>query len=263
MKYNNFVKEKQQKVQDGDRIFQEEIQFQGTIQKQLEEKRLLCEHLEKAMDLIKLAVEKREIFKNYLQSVVDSEASTRNRYKDIGELIKRCETLVITRDKSKMALQRHEEAILKQKEELAFFKEAQNERILNLSSRQNALQDALYQIQAKKESKQRILDNQEKSQVEKELQVANIRLSVLTLWQYVNSKKVVHLASDQKRCPKGANFSASAKKNRPPNDLESQLEAVKAHIEDLQVVIARVKRSEEAQGYMSPLVTNSELRLDY
>lgn len=31
----------------------------------------------------------------------------------------------------------------------------------------------------------------EKSQVEKELQIANIRLSVLTLWQYVNSKKVV------------------------------------------------------------------------
>eukprot|EP00095_Tigriopus_kingsejongensis_P011121 snap_masked-scaffold645_size120276-processed-gene-0.3 protein:Tk11121 transcript:snap_masked-scaffold645_size120276-processed-gene-0.3-mRNA-1 annotation:"xanthine dehydrogenase oxidase-like" len=198
------------------------------------------------------------------------------KYKDIGELIKRCETLVITRNKSRMALDNFEKEISQQNEELSAFKDAQNERILHLSSNQNALQDALYQIQAKKDSKQRILDSQgeikspftslahqslfchlEKSQIDKELQIANIRTSILTLWQYVNSKKI-QLAN----VPKITN-KYGLKKTKPTNDLENQLEGVKAHIEDLQVIISRVRRSEATQGYMSPLVSHSELRLDY
>ena len=54
------------------------------------------------------------------------------RYKDIGELMKRCETLVVTRDESMAALQRHQDEIQDQEVQLAAFKEDKHERILNL-----------------------------------------------------------------------------------------------------------------------------------
>jgi len=53
-------------------------------------------------------------------------------YKDIGELMKRCETLVVTRDVAKESLKRCQDEIAKEEEDLAVFKEAQNERILEL-----------------------------------------------------------------------------------------------------------------------------------
>ena len=77
------------------------------------------------------------------------------------------------------------------------------------------------------------------------------------MWQYAVSKKVA-LPTDSKRSAK------LAKERPPPSDGRDQLEAVKAHIEDLGVVIERVKRSDEEAGYMSPLLSElSELRLDY
>ncbi len=99
--------------------------------------------------------------------------------------MKRCETLVVTRDDAKAALKHFTDEVHVQETELAEFKEAQNEKILqlrqvvrgsesiqccndtlvflvwdphNFSSKQNTLQDALYQIQAKKDSKQRLID---------------------------------------------------------------------------------------------------------
>ena len=60
----------------------------------------------------------------------------------------------------------------------------------SFSARQNALQDELYHIQGKRESAQRLIDQEDKEQLDKELSIANIKLSILTLWQYVNSRKV-------------------------------------------------------------------------
>lgn len=54
------------------------------------------------------------------------------RYKNIRDLIKRCETLVITRDESRKTLQKYEEEIGDQEKKLSKFKEAQHERILKL-----------------------------------------------------------------------------------------------------------------------------------
>lgn len=71
----------------------------------------------------------------------------------------------------------------------------------------------------------------DEEQVNKELTIANIKLSILTMWQYVNSKKVV-LPSDVKTSKKGT---PAAVKDKCPTKVEGQLEAIKAHIEDLQV----------------------------
>ena len=66
-------------------------------------------------------------------------------------------------------------------------------------------------------------------------------ISILTLWQYAMSKKVV-LPSDLKGRDRALSSSSSAPsahhargREKPPSDVGKQLEAVKAHIEDLHV----------------------------
>ena len=55
-----------------------------------------------------------------------------SRYKDIGELMRRCETLVATRQELTSARDRIKATIEEEEESLAIFKEEQNERILEL-----------------------------------------------------------------------------------------------------------------------------------
>ena len=54
------------------------------------------------------------------------------RYKDIGELMRRCETLVATREDLTKMRDRIKATISEEEEALANFKEEQNERILEL-----------------------------------------------------------------------------------------------------------------------------------
>ena len=66
------------------------------------------------------------------------------------------------------------------------------------------------------------------------------RISILTLWQYAMSKKVVlpsYLKGKDRSIPSAATNAAAAARGRekPPSDVGKQLEAVKAHIEDLHV----------------------------
>ena len=145
------MKEKRAKVEEGSRVCREEEEYQESIEKLNKIRDDQVCRLEKAKAVISEAVRKREIFREYLQTVVSAEAGSRNRYKDIGELMKRCETLVVTRDESKQTLKKYEEEIVKEEEELLVmiplltgnylsvklpylqaFKDAQNERILDL-----------------------------------------------------------------------------------------------------------------------------------
>lgn len=48
VKYNNFVREKQAKVEEGDRVWQEEKSYQDLIQQLIKDKRETVESLEKA-----------------------------------------------------------------------------------------------------------------------------------------------------------------------------------------------------------------------
>lgn len=106
IKYNNFVREKQLKVEEGNRTFEEERAFQESIHERISSKEQQLEFLQKAKDLMEASVNKRVVFREYLQTVVVAEGKARNRYKDIGELMKRCETLVVTRDEAKKTLQK-------------------------------------------------------------------------------------------------------------------------------------------------------------
>ena len=55
-----------------------------------------------------------------------------SRYKDIGELMRRCETLVATREELTATRDRIKSTIEEEEEALATFKEEQNESILEL-----------------------------------------------------------------------------------------------------------------------------------
>ena len=109
----------------------------------------------------------------------------------------------------------------------------------------NEKQEKYYGFEAKKLEKQRVIDaegNDElwsiiesclikenisvKEEINKQLTIANIRLSILTLWQYVSSRKVM-LPGDRK-------VEETISKDKPPS-LEEQLASVQAHIEDLHV----------------------------
>lgn len=48
-KYNNFVREKAAKVEDGDRLYEEEVEFQESIEQRIREKTNLVQELEGAM----------------------------------------------------------------------------------------------------------------------------------------------------------------------------------------------------------------------
>jgi chromosome segregation ATPase len=106
VKYNNFVKEKQSKVEASERVVEEERDYQENIEKLIAEKKEEVEVLKKAQDIMAEAVKKREVFREYLQKVVAVEGGAKNRYHNIYELMKRCETLVVTRDVAKENLKR-------------------------------------------------------------------------------------------------------------------------------------------------------------
>ena len=55
-----------------------------------------------------------------------------NRYKDIGELMKRCETLIATRDNLSSNRDKIRNNIQQEEEALAQFKEEQNAKILGI-----------------------------------------------------------------------------------------------------------------------------------
>ena len=79
--------------------------------------------------------------KIYVLIFREEELGVLSRYKDIGELMKRCETLVATRDNLLSTRDKIRTAIQKEEESLAQFKEEQNARILDLSAKLNEMQE--------------------------------------------------------------------------------------------------------------------------
>ena len=61
---------------------------------------------------------------------------------------------------------------------------------LELSARLNEMQEKCHAVEARRLERQRVIDAEAKEDINKQLLIANIKLSILTLWQYVISKKV-------------------------------------------------------------------------
>ena len=112
------------------------------------------------------------------------------RYKDIRELIRRCETLVASRDNLLKSKNKLRSAVKHEDEDIRNYKEEKNAHILDLSAKLNEMQEKYYGFEAKKLEKQRVIDAEVKDEVNKQLTIANIRLSILTLWQYVFSRNL-------------------------------------------------------------------------
>ena len=52
------------------------------------------------------------------------------------------------------------------------------------------MQEKCHAVEARRLERQRVIDAEAKEDINKQLLIANIKLSILTLWQYVISKKV-------------------------------------------------------------------------
>ena len=104
--------------------------------------------------------------------------------------MKRCETLIATRDNLSTNRDKIRNNIQQEEEALAQFKEEQNAKILELSARLNEMQEKCHAVEARRLERQRVIDAEAKEDINKQLLIANIKLSILTLWQYVISKKV-------------------------------------------------------------------------
>ena len=96
VKFNNFVKEKQGKVEGG--LEKARLEVRAQEEKSVEFGELEKEKLlyEEAKAAIEKAVEGKKVFSNYLQAVVDVSQDT---YPDIQKLMERCQALVATRNK--------------------------------------------------------------------------------------------------------------------------------------------------------------------
>ena len=94
VKFNNFVREKQGKVDGGLNRVKHEQELQDRRVEELEElKKDGLVHAE-AKDTLDKAVDGRRIFADYLGSVVETDPET---YTDIRRLMERCQALVVTR----------------------------------------------------------------------------------------------------------------------------------------------------------------------
>ena len=94
VKFNNFVREKQGKVDGGLNRVKHEQQLQDRRAEELEELKKDATVHEEARSILGKAVEGRRIFADYLGSVVETDPE---KYTDIRRLMERCQALVVTR----------------------------------------------------------------------------------------------------------------------------------------------------------------------
>ena len=94
IKFNNFVREKQGKVEGGMERMKVELAQQKKRDVQLSDLQREIKTLMEAKKLLGKSVKKRKIFSDYLGKVVQLEAES---YPNIRALMERCQALVCTR----------------------------------------------------------------------------------------------------------------------------------------------------------------------
>ena len=94
VKFNNFVREKQGKVDGGLNRVKHEQELQDRRVEELEELKKDGQVHAEAKGTLATAVEGRRTFADYLGSVVETDPE---KYTDIRRLMERCQALVVTR----------------------------------------------------------------------------------------------------------------------------------------------------------------------
>ena len=130
-KFNTFVNEKNLKVEQALKTENEEKKLKENIIFDIENKEQMVMELSLTKEFMFDNIQNRKIFRNFLQNVVDCDEA-KNRYKDIPELIKRCETLVDSRNNLLELKKKLCKSIQMEEDEIRNYKEEQNEHILDL-----------------------------------------------------------------------------------------------------------------------------------
>ena len=94
VKFNNFVREKQGKVEGGMARAKHELLLQEQTLEDLVTKRQASQLHARAKDILAAAVVGKKMFSDYLESVVEIDKET---YPDVRQLMERCQSLVATR----------------------------------------------------------------------------------------------------------------------------------------------------------------------
>ena len=247
VKFNNFVREKQGKVDGGLARAREEQEEQARRQEELQQLREEAVVHERARAKLGEAAEARRDYSAYLESVVSCQPGT---YPDIRSLMERCQALLATRDGLRQVLDTTVVATDEEARSLEKFKEQKMGQTLAYNVRLADLQQTYSGLAAKTLERNTFVQNIEDKKAEKRLLISNIKLAILNMHKYA-CRRAVALPGDKE----------DAGGERA---LTEQLANIFSHIEDLGMVNTRVRESDLAQGYLDPLASDkSELRLDY
>ena len=105
------------------------------------------------------------------------------------------------------------------------------------------------------------LENKEQEVTRKRMLISRLRMAIITMYQYVCRDAVV-LPEDKKKDRKERH--KTSPKNQKLHSVDEMMEVIKNHIEDLVMVISRVRGSEDPDGYILALDSaRSHLRIDY
>ena len=248
IKFNNFVREKQGKVEGGLERMRTEQEQQVRREKELRELRQKVDTLCKAKSVLGKTVKDREIFSQYLGRVVDLEP---DNYPDIRSLMERCQALVGTKNKLKELLSKTEAACEEQTRALERFKDQKMGQTLDYNVKLSDRQQTYARLAAKTLERNTFLHNIEEKIVEKRLLISNIKLAILNMHQYVQSRAVV--------LPGDKTDQVASTRSVP-----DQLANIISHIEDLEEVNYRVIVSDDNRKYNEPLLSEeSEMRCDF
>ena len=241
VKFNNFVREKQAKVESGFARAEAEKEEQARKQEELEQLRQEKTVHEEAKTALGVAVTGKTAYVSYLEKVMGEEPE---KYLDISSLIQRCQALVASRDSLVESLEKTKVATEEEARSLEKFKEQKMGQTLAYNVKLADLQQTYAGLAAHTLERKTFVQNIEEKKAEKRLVISNIKLSILNMHKYANSRAV-----------------------EVPGDREEEktpLNNIMSHIEDLEMVVTREQKSDLEQGYLDALASDkSELRVDY
>ena len=164
VKFNNFVKEKKMKVEEGIERSTKENEISNKKYEELKNLETEYQTLLKAKDVLKDALSNKIKYKVFLDSVIEDETS---KFSSVEELMKRCESLFLSKEKLEAHLKAINDEITRDADDLEKFKESKMGLLLDYNIKLADLQHVYSKEFVKSMEKKRYLENIEENKVEK------------------------------------------------------------------------------------------------
>ena len=164
VKFNNFVKEKKMKVEEGIERSKKENEISNRKYEELKNLETEYQTLLKAKDVLKDALSNKIKYKVFLDSVIEDETS---KFPSVEELMKRCESLFLSKEKLEAHLKAINDEITRDADDLEKFKESKMGLLLDYNIKLADLQHIYSKEFVKSMEKKRYLENIEEKKVEK------------------------------------------------------------------------------------------------